>query len=223
MSIDILIDDGHLLSWTTANRRHLLVIDFVFDYRSPYSYLGDTQLKRLGADVRYVPIDILAVMTEVNNQPSPKCPPKAAYAALDAGRWAARYGVALRKNQAFFGSFARKETDPALLSRAAIAAQRLGIFDKVHTGLFEAVWGGGADLSTAEARDKFLESLGVADVRLWERADEPDIRQALEANSHAAAKRGVFGVPTFFVGDEMFFGNDRVEFVADALKKRAVA
>jgi len=66
-------------------------IEFIFDYRSPYSYLANTQLKGLGADVDYKPVDIVAVMKKVNNQPSPLCPPKARYAGIDAARWARLY------------------------------------------------------------------------------------------------------------------------------------
>jgi 2-hydroxychromene-2-carboxylate isomerase len=63
-------------------------VQFLLDYRSPYAYLANTQMALLDAQIDYEPIDILAVMKKVNNQPSPMCPPKAKYAGLDAMRWA---------------------------------------------------------------------------------------------------------------------------------------
>jgi 2-hydroxychromene-2-carboxylate isomerase len=70
-----------------------MTVDFIDDYRSPYSYLTDTRLKKLGADIAYKPIDIISVMKAVNNQPSPMCPPKARCAGADAGRWAKHYRI----------------------------------------------------------------------------------------------------------------------------------
>jgi len=68
-------------------------VQFMLDYRSPYAYLASTQMRSMGALIKYEPIEIVSVMKRVNNQPSPMCPPKAKYAGLDAARWAKQYGV----------------------------------------------------------------------------------------------------------------------------------
>lgn len=190
----------------------------VFDYRSPYAYLANTRLPALDTPITYFAIDILEVMKKVNNQPSPACPAKAKYSGIDAARWAAVYGVPLAPNGAFFKAMRAEQVDGALLARAALAAQETGSFDVVHPALFEAVWAGTDDLITAEGRSAFLQKLGV-DEDIWQLADRSAIREQLVANNEEAARRGVFGVPTFFCDDEMFFGNDRLDFVRAALKK----
>ncbi len=106
----------------------------------------------------------------------------------------------------------------AILARAALAAQQTGSFEVVHPALFQAVWAGTDDLITAEGRSTFLKNLGV-DEDIWQLADRPAVRDQLAANNEEAARRGVFGVPTLFCGDEMFFGNDRLDFVRAALQK----
>ncbi|MDG9928985.1 MULTISPECIES: 2-hydroxychromene-2-carboxylate isomerase [unclassified Pseudomonas] len=190
----------------------------VFDYRSPYAYLANTRLPELNTTISYFPVDILEVMKKVNNQPSPACPAKAKYSGTDAGRWAAIYGVPLIPNGAFFQAMRAGQVEGAILARAAVAALEVGIFDIVHSALFEAVWAGTDDLVTPEGRAAFLQKLGL-DVDIWQIADSPAVREQLAANNEEAARRGVFGVPTFFCGNEMFFGNDRLDFVRAALKK----
>ncbi|AKE68133.1 TPA: DsbA family protein [Pseudomonas aeruginosa] len=190
----------------------------VFDYRSPYAYLANTRLPEFDTPISYFAIDILEVMKKVNNQPSPACPAKAKYSGIDAARWAAVYGVPLAPNGAFFQAMRAGQVEGAILARAALAAQQTGSFEVVHPALFQAVWAGTDDLITAEGRSTFLKNLGV-DEDIWQLADRPAVRDQLAANNEEAARRGVFGVPTLFCGDEMFFGNDRLDFVRAALQK----
>jgi 2-hydroxychromene-2-carboxylate isomerase len=191
-------------------------VQFVLDYRSIYSYLANTQIKTLGAAVTYEPVDIVAVMKEVNNQPSPMCPPKARYSQIDAMRWARRYNVALAPNTALLSAVRQGHLKNALLSRAGLAAQQMGIFEQVNDALFSAVWAGSEDLATEEGRSLFGASRGIPG-RLWDVAESPDIVAQLTANNERAVENGVFGAPTFFVDQEMFFGNDRLVFVKDKL------
>ena len=125
-----------------------MTVQYVFDYRSPYAYLANTQLKALPAEIDYMPVDIVAVMDIVGNQPSPKCPPKARYSGMDAGRWAALYGVPLVPNKSAMQAAATGKIEQDLFSRAAIAAQKLGVFDSLHDALFTAYWGVPVDLVT---------------------------------------------------------------------------
>jgi 2-hydroxychromene-2-carboxylate isomerase len=192
-------------------------VEFLLDYRSPYAYLANTQMKALSSVV-YTPIDIVAVMNKVNNQPSPLCPPKARYAGLDAGRWAKHYGVAFSPNGALLQAMGTRQFDGALLARAALAAQELGVFGQVNDVLFEAVWAGSDDLVTEEGRSAFLRDRKIAATDLWRLASAPKIVERLAKQSQEAADRDVFGVPTFFVEGEMFFGNDRLNFVQARLR-----
>jgi 2-hydroxychromene-2-carboxylate isomerase len=197
-------------------------VEFILDYRSPYAYLMNTQVKNFGAAVEYKPIDIIAVMKLVNNQPSPQCPPKVRYAVLDAGRWAKRYGVGFSPNMVLLQAMGEGRFDGTLPSRAALAAQQLGVFDKVNDALFDAFWVGTDDLATDEGRAAFLSKHHIAARDLWRLADEPAIRKQLAEEAKEFADRGVFGVPTVFVDGEMFFGNDRLDFVKARLQVKQV-
>jgi 2-hydroxychromene-2-carboxylate isomerase len=197
-----------------------MMIQFVLDYRSPYAYLANTQITTLGAQIAYEPVDILWVMKKVNNQPSPMCPPKAKYAALDATRWAELYGVPFAPNWALLEALRNGHCRNDMFSRAGIAGQRLGIFEQVNNALFSAVWAGSDDLASAAGRSQFAASRALPD-ELWEMAESAEVEERLAANSERAVARGVFGVPTFFVNDEMFFGNDRLDFVKVRLKSSA--
>ena len=196
-------------------------VQFVLDYRSIYSYLANTQMKTLGAPVDYQPVDIVAVMKEVNNQPSPLCPPKARYSHVDATRWAGRYGVPLSANRALFDAMRQGALKGALLSRAGVAAQRMGIFEQVNDALFSAVWASSEDLVTEEGHSQFAVSRGIP-AELWQVAESPDVATQLADNNARAVANGVFGAPTFFVDQEMFFGNDRLSFVRDKLAAAAM-
>lgn len=191
-------------------------VQFVFDYRSIYSYLANTQMKTLGAVIDYQPVDIVAVMKAVNNQPSPMCPPKARYAHVDAARWARRYDVPLSPNKALLDAMRQGPLKNGFLSRAAVAAQRAGIFEQVNDALFSAVWAGSDDLATEDGRSQFVASHGIP-ATLWDDANSPDVAAQLAENNERAIANGVFGAPTFFVDQEMFFGNDRLSFVKDKL------
>lgn len=192
------------------------MLDFFFDYRSPYSYLANTRLPGLHAEVRYYGIDIVEVMRRVHNQPSPKCPAKARYSVLDAARWASHYGVAWAPNKALLGAMRDQSFDGSLLCRAGLAAVQLGVFESVHAALFAVVWAGADDVLSQEGRFAFLRKHAV-DVDIWAQAGSEAVQVQLESNNAFASTSGVFGVPSFLVNGELFFGNDRLEFVRSAL------
>jgi 2-hydroxychromene-2-carboxylate isomerase len=187
-------------------------VQFVLDYRSPYAYLANTQMRSLDAQIIYEPVDILSVMKQVNNQPSPMCPPKARYAGLDAMRWAKQYGVPFSPNRTLLDALRQGHLKNDLLSRAGIAGQQLGVFARLNDALFSAVWASSDNLARAEERSEFAARRALPS-ELWELAESAAVEETLVANNERAVARGVFGVPTFFVNDEMFFGNDRLSFV----------
>lgn len=187
-------------------------LEFFFDFLSPYSYLATTQLGGLGVEAELRPVTIVEVMARVNNQPSPRCPPKSRYAALDAGRWAKLYGVPLAINTPLWAALRAGEFIPGTLVRGALAAQALGVLPAYTTAMLDAVWAAPTDVSTAAGRSTFAQAHGLP-AELWERAAAPEFDARLEADVVEAVERGVFGVPTFFVDGEMFFGNDRLDFV----------
>jgi 2-hydroxychromene-2-carboxylate isomerase len=194
-----------------------MLVEFVFDYPSPYAYLAGTQLKRLGVPIRYEPVDIIDVMQRVHNQPSPACPPKARYSGLDAARWARRYGVPFEVNEDFLKALRNGTFEYQILTRGALVALTVGVFESYNAAVFAAIWAKPEDVVTEHGRDAFLKRHGIEVPGFWQLADSAEQRAELERRSIAAAERGVFGVPTFFVADEMFFGNDRLDFVRERI------
>jgi 2-hydroxychromene-2-carboxylate isomerase len=198
----------------------MTTVHFFFDYLSPYAYLANTQIRalaELGAQVEFRPVRIVEVMKRVNNQPSPKCPPKARYSGIDAKRWAVRYGVPLGRNIELWSAVASGSFDPSILIRGALVAMELGVFDAYHSEAFRAVWSDPRDVVSAHGRAALLERAQIAQSTFWDRAMSPAIGERSGQDIQEAVDWGVFGVPTFFVREEMFFGNDRLDFVRDAI------
>jgi 2-hydroxychromene-2-carboxylate isomerase len=191
-------------------------VAFYFDYRSPYSYLARTQLPRLvaahGVTLRDMPFDVLGLMKLVGNRPTTvECEAKGRYARNDLARWAARYGVGLQRNPRM------RSFDFPLLSRVTLVAIAQGKGAASVAAIFAAVWNGTDDLSDKTVLSGLLDRLGLAGEAVLEQASSQAVMDQLTEGTQQAAARGVFGAPTMFVGDDMFFGNDRLDFVAEAL------
>ncbi|HEY8122474.1 MAG TPA: 2-hydroxychromene-2-carboxylate isomerase [Myxococcota bacterium] len=191
-------------------------IEFHFDFVSPYSYLAITQLPALArqhqAEIVYKPFRLLELMKLVGNRPTTiECKNKLRYAGADLGRWAAKYGVSIHRNPH------QSKFDSALLLRGALAAADDGDAAAYVSGVFGAMWNGERDLSERAELLGVLKQAGLAGEKLLERATSGDFATRLDRETAAAAERGLFGSPSFVVGNELFFGNDRLEFVAAAL------
>lgn len=182
-------------------------IDFYFDFFSPYSYLASTQLASWPVQVNYIPMPVLEVMKIVNNVPTTiVCAAKRRYAQKDLQRWAADYGVKLTAHPDM------KTISGQALLRLAVAAVSLGHGAPAIHALFAGLWRDSADLST-EGCEQLLRAAGLPADAIVTKADEEATLAALTRNAEAAAERGVFGAPTFVVGDDMYFGNDRLHFL----------
>lgn len=193
-------------------------LECFFDYGSPFSYLADTQLDavaaRTGATIVHRPMLLGAVLKATQNSSPMAVPAKAAYMGIELERWATRYGMPFRGNSfPFLANTLR-------LMRIAVASQRLGIFGGVHPAIFRAIWAEGLDLGDERVLRGLLEPIPGAD-RLASAVDEAETKDLLRHHTDEAIRRGVFGAPTFFAGDEMYWGNDRLSFAEDALRRVA--
>jgi len=103
------------------------------------------------------------------------------------------------------------------LMRAALVAQDTGVFERFHRAMWRAMWVDGANLGDNEVLGRALAAAGLDAPAILERTRDDAVKARLKANCDEALARGAFGMPTFFVGDEMFFGNDRLDFVDAAL------
>jgi 2-hydroxychromene-2-carboxylate isomerase len=107
--------------------------------------------------------------------------------------------------------------DTLRIMRCAHAALSQGVFPAFHGALFPAFWAEGLDLGDETVLRGVLERAGLASDALLEAAADPAVKQALRETTEEAVARGAFGAPTFYVGEEMFFGGDRLPFVERAL------
>ncbi|SRR5208337_926425 len=192
-------------------------VEFFFDYGSPFSYLADTQMadleKSTGTTVVYRPMLLGGVLKATGNASPMAVPAKGAYMGLELRRWAERYGVPFRANLFPFRS------NTLRLMRGAFASQRLGVFCAYHRSVFPAVWGEPLDLGDEAVFRRLLERAAIDPQRLLDAIEAQDTKDELRRSTEEAVRRGVFGAPTFFVGDEMFWGNDRLTFVEQALRR----
>ncbi|MDH4107407.1 MAG: 2-hydroxychromene-2-carboxylate isomerase [Gammaproteobacteria bacterium] len=187
-------------------------LEFFYDYVSPYSYMANSQLEQLGDFViDYRPMFLGGVMKATGNQPPGMLLPRLAYMLHDLDRWARHYGIAFRSNSIF-----PQNTLAAL--RLALVAKRDGCFDRLHQRLFDAMFIDDRDLSDLAVLREILVAAGLDADAMLAAIEDPDIKAALKTNTEEAVARGAFGAPTMFVGDEMFFGNDRLPFVRAALE-----
>ncbi|MEM7608009.1 MAG: 2-hydroxychromene-2-carboxylate isomerase [Myxococcota bacterium] len=183
-------------------------MEFFFDVVSPYSYLASTQIASLESltTVRWRPMYLGGLMGAVGNVPPGSLAPRARYMLQDLQRWAARYDVPFRFPKVFPQKTLRAMRMIEAANDRASAARRL----------FRAYWVEGENLSDDATLERLSEEIGEP---LFERSADSAVKDALRASTDEAASRGAFGAPTFFVGDTMFFGNDRLDFVRTAISE----
>jgi 2-hydroxychromene-2-carboxylate isomerase len=194
-------------------------IEFLFDYGSPFSYLASLQLpgfaRRNNATVIYRPILLGAVLKATSNQSPMAIPAKGRYMAIELRRWAERYNVTFRLNPHPFLS------NTIVLMRGAVAAQKHGNFGIYHDLMFKAAWAEALNLGDDVVRTQLLERAGFTPAAFAAAIESQEVKSELRRNTEDAVARGVFGAPTIFAGGEMFWGNDRFDFVEEALRKQA--
>jgi 2-hydroxychromene-2-carboxylate isomerase len=189
-------------------------LEFYFDYGSPYSYLADTQVetiaKRTGAALARKPMLLGGVFKATGNQSPMVIDLKGKWASGDLGMWARFYGVPFRHNPFF-------PVNTLALMRGAAAAQLDGVFERYHPAMFKAMWVDGRNLNDMAVVGAVLGEAGIDVGKMASRLQDQDVKDRLKATTDEAVTRGVFGAPTSFVDDLMFFGNDRLPFVEMAL------
>ncbi len=189
-------------------------VEFFYDYASTYSYLAHRPIEELAerhdAELVFKPMVLGFVFKATGNSMPAAVPAKAAYMVHDVRRWVRHYGVPFHMPSVF-----PVNTIRAL--RTAIAALEEGVFPAFHHAVMQAYWANDQDIGDGEVLTALATRAGLDGVRLVARTEELAIKDKLKANTDEAIRRGVFGAPTFFVGDQMFWGNDRLLFVEEAL------
>ncbi|MFL5347289.1 MAG: 2-hydroxychromene-2-carboxylate isomerase [Hyalangium sp.] len=189
--------------------------EFFFDYASPYSYLASEQVealaKRTGADIRWRPFLLGGVYKATGNVPPISNSSKAAYLFKDLVDWARHLGLPeLRLPENFPSNSLRA-------NRLGMVAAEQGRIVPFSQAVFRAAFTEGKDITDPAALAELARAAGLEPEKALARSETQEIKDALRRNTDEAVARGAFGAPTFFVGDEMFFGNDRLMFVERVL------
>jgi 2-hydroxychromene-2-carboxylate isomerase len=191
-------------------------IEFWFDLGSPAAYLAwkrlPTFLARTGASVVHKPMLLGGVFKATGNASPVTIPAKGKWLLADLARTARKDGVPLGYPPGF-------PVNTLALMRAAIGLQmrRPERFAPFVDAMYDAIFGAPRDLRDEKVVAEALAAAGFAPAEILALAGDPEVKQALIRNTEEAVARGVFGAPTFFVGNEMFWGQDRMDAVAEAL------
>jgi 2-hydroxychromene-2-carboxylate isomerase len=195
------------------------IAQFLFDFGSPNAYLAHKVLPgieaRTGARFTYVPVLLGGVFKATGNR-SPmeafaSIPAKLAYEAVETRRFVARHGLTrFRPNPHF-------PVNTLAVMRGAEAARDLDVFVPYVETVFAAMWEDGAKMDDPAVVGETLAAAGLPAEALMSRAQDQAVKDRLMANTTAAVARGVFGAPSFFVGDDLYFGKDRLGEVEEAL------
>ncbi|MEN5302941.1 MULTISPECIES: 2-hydroxychromene-2-carboxylate isomerase [unclassified Pseudomonas] len=193
-------------------------VEFYFDLGSPASYLAWTQLPALcarqGAALIYRPMLLGGVFQATGNASPAMIPAKGRYMTTDLGRYARRYGVP-------FGLPPGFPVNTLTLMRGAIGMQLRAPaqFEALLAVLFKGLWQHRRNLSDGPTLDETLRQAGFDPEAFHALAADGEVKAELKRVTEEAVARGVFGAPTCFVDGEMFFGQDRLDFVEEALSR----
>ena len=190
-------------------------VEFYFDFGSPYSYLAYKALPRIaaehGAEIVWRPMLLGGVFKATGNNSPVEIPAKGRWLNNDIALWARRYGAAFTRNPHF-------PINTLTLMRGAVGMQLRGPdFHKYVDAIFRAVWEEQRNLGEPLELAAVLCQAGFDADAFLSLVSDATVKEQLKNNTEEAVARGVFGAPTFFVGDDMFWGQDRLDFVAEAL------
>jgi len=193
-------------------------IEFFFDYGSPASYLAYTQLpaiaQRTGAQIVYRPMLLGGVFKATGNRSPVEIAAKGVWMMADLQRYATRYGVPYVRNPHF-------PINTLNLMRGAVAAEIDGRLVPYSDAIFRAVWADQRNMADPVVIGTVLRDAGFDPAAMMAAVGAAEVKDRLRTNTEEAVARGVFGAPTCFVGEQMFFGQDRLDFLEEELRKAA--
>jgi 2-hydroxychromene-2-carboxylate isomerase len=194
-------------------------VEFLFDVGSPYTYLAYHQLPKIaeaqGAEIVWTPVLLGGIFQATGNKSPAEVAAKGAYMNTDLQRWAKTFGVRFQMNPDF-------PINTLPLMRGAVAMQMRGDeeFHRYLRAIFSAMFEMPRNLNLPAEIGAVLAQAGFDPMEFMTLISDQSVKDRLKENTTSAVARGVFGAPTFFVGDDMFWGQDRLDFVEEALSKR---
>ena len=193
-------------------------VEFLFDVGSPYTYLAYHQLPKIahaqGAGIIWAPVLLGGIFQATSNKSPAEVAAKGRYSNVDLKRWARAYGIEIQMNPNF-------PINTLALMRGAVAMQMRGEeeFHRYLRAIFSAMFEKPRNLNAPAEIGAVLTQAGFDPTQFMGLISDQSVKDRLKENTASAVARGAFGVPTFFVGEEMFWGQDRLEFVAEAISK----
>lgn len=203
-------------------KNNQISLDFYYDFGSPNAYFAWKALQgvteRTGLEVIMHPVLIGGLFKSTGNQPPWQAfgnvPNKMKYMQLEIQRFVKDHNLTEYKfNSAF-------PVNTLLPMRAAIAAQQAGVHESYYPAVFKAIWEDDKNISQPEILAGVLTEAGMDGKALVEATQTPEVKQALMEATQACVDRGAFGLPTFFLGDDIYFGKDRVWQIEQAISQK---
>jgi 2-hydroxychromene-2-carboxylate isomerase len=189
-------------------------IEFLFDFGSPTTFLAHKRLSgvvaRTGATVDYVPVLLGGLFKATGNASPAEVPAKGAYMNVDMARFARAHGILLQHNPHF-------PINTITLMRMATGLRGTPRFRPYVDAMFNAMWSMPRNMGDPAIVAETLTAANFDAEQMLALAGDEWVKSALKAETEKAVARGVFGAPTFFVGAEMFFGQDRLDWVEAAV------
>ncbi len=185
-------------------------VEFWFDYGSPTAYLAHWRLKnvaeRVGAAIDFRPMLLGAVFQATGNRTPMEIEAKGKWMEWDMKNFAERHGIPFEMNPYFI-------INTLPLMRGAIVAERQEELERYSDVMFDAVWRDGRNMGDADVIGATLAENGFEATAYFAGVQEQEIKDELKRRVEHAVAKGVFGAPTFFVGDKMWFGQDRLNWI----------
>jgi 2-hydroxychromene-2-carboxylate isomerase len=196
-------------------------IEFHFDLGSPNAYLSHLVIpeieKRTGVKFEYVPVLLGGVFKLTNNRSPAESlrgiRNKAEYERLETRRFIERHGIARFQPNPYF------PVNTLMTMRGTIAAQSLGVFERYVDEMFRDMWAEPKKMDDPQVWRAALDESGLPTERIVELIETPKVKEQLLENTQRSVERGTFGSPTFYVGDEIFFGKDRLRDVEEMIMR----
>jgi 2-hydroxychromene-2-carboxylate isomerase len=199
----------------------MIKAEFHFDFGSPNAYLSHLVLpeieQRTGVKFQYVPILLGGVFKLTNNRSPAESlvgiKNKPEYERIEMARFLRRHGITRFRHNPFF------PVNTLMLMRGAVAAQSLGLFERYVGEMYRHMWAEPKKMDDPDVLRAALTESGLDSERFFELIQTPEIKNRLLDNTRRSVERGTFGAPTFFVGEEIFFGKDRLRDVEEQIIK----
>jgi len=197
----------------------MLKVEFHFDFGSPNAYLSHLVIpeieKRTGAKFEYVPVLLGGVFKATNNRSPAESlqgiKNKPDYERLETTRFLRRHSITRYKSNPFF------PVNTLMMMRGAIAAHSLDVFARYVDEMYRNMWAEPKKMDDPNVFRAALDEAGLDSARIVELIQTPKIKDQLIENTQRSVERGTFGSPTFYVGNEIFFGKDRLRDVEEMI------